>query len=90
MTIFVSFIPVNPVKRKVKSMFATWDQMLKRQCLPCKKPLIGEPLQDLIYENGEWYHFSCLEKAKKQLAAAMKLARLAGAISEYVYYRDSP
>ena len=69
--------------------FANWEQLCKKRCPLCVKPLVGEPLQDLVYEGSIWMHSVCRQRELKQLAEAKRLAVLGQAINEYLYYRTN-
>lgn len=68
--------------------FGTWENFCNKPCTSCDKSLIGEKPQALAFEGGDWYHESCLLRAKRAFAAAMVLARLNYSIAEYVANRE--
>ena len=71
-------------------LFGHWTDFCNRSCTAsdCGKPLVSDPPQSLIYENGDWYHENCLLRAKRAFAGARKLAQIGYAIAVYVANRD--
>mgnify|MGYP001563990268 FL=1 len=69
-------------------MFATWDDLMRKQCPYCDQKLIQEPPKALLYIQGSWMHEVCRGKEQRALANAMKLSVLGRAIAEYCYYRE--
>ena len=67
------------------------NELRDKICTACKKPLLQDGLLNVLYEYNYWIHRKCLERAKRELANAMflaKLYRLHEAIEEYVQSRD--
>lgn len=72
-------------------LFIHWDNFVNQSCAAsdCGKKLIGDPPVALAYEDNLWFHESCLLRAKRAYAAAMKLARLSYAIQVYCAAREN-
>lgn len=67
-----------------------WESFCNKKCGQCDKPIVSEPVQSLIFIQGDgWYHSKCYERARHALAVATKIARWSWAIQEYIYYREN-
>ena len=67
------------------------NELRDKICTSCHAPILRDGLIDAVWEYNCWLHRKCLERAKRELANAMflaKLYRLHEAIGEYVEHRD--
>ena len=69
--------------------FGAWVDFCNKQCGYCDKPVIGDKPVSIVFDGDGWYHETCLLRAKRALAGAMKLARLGYAITAYCATRDN-